>query len=123
MNIDFKMLGEIIKDRRKELGKTQTDLAHMMGVTQAYISAVELGKYDNLTIASIMKFADPLQINEKELIYAIVPDQERAEMINEDNSLYEIDEETTEIMRIISELNSTNKKLLKGISLVLKNNN
>lgn len=43
MAIDFKLIGERIKNRRKEIGLTQEQLAEKLDVTVGYISQCERG--------------------------------------------------------------------------------
>lgn len=115
MNINFKVLGEIIKDRRKEMDLTQQDLASKMGVTQAYVSALELGKYDNLTMSSIGKIADSLNICYEELLLAIVSEEERAQMVKESNALYEFDDRDAIIMAKLKSMTEEKRKILEYV--------
>ena len=43
MEVDFKLIGERMKNARNELGLTQEKLAEMLDVSVAYISRVECG--------------------------------------------------------------------------------
>jgi transcriptional regulator with XRE-family HTH domain len=115
VTINPKTTGEIIKERRKELGMTQTDLAKKMGVTQAYISALEVGTRDNLTSETILKLANALNIYGREFLQAVVPDDERAEMIREDNAAYHAEEEDFDLAIKINQLTPIQRKAVEGV--------
>lgn len=54
------MIGERIKNRRTELGLTQTELGEKAGVKFAAISKYETGRVVNLKRSTIQKLADAL---------------------------------------------------------------
>lgn len=43
-HIDYKLLIEILKDARKQIGVTQVELADRLGNTQTFISKIERGE-------------------------------------------------------------------------------
>jgi transcriptional regulator with XRE-family HTH domain len=51
----MKNLGKRIRDRRKELGMTQKELAAAVGLTQGHVSRIEQGKQD-LTLSQVRRF-------------------------------------------------------------------
>ncbi len=53
-------IGEKIKERRCEIGLSQTELGKRMGVTRSTVCKVEKGAEANLTIDRIRAFADAL---------------------------------------------------------------
>lgn len=53
-------LGARIRTRRKELGKTQADLAHAADVSQASISAMERGTI-GCTLETLFRLAEALE--------------------------------------------------------------
>ena len=53
--------GEILRDRRKEIGMTQKELAEKVGRDRTYISRVEKGETD-LQLSSFIRIADALGI-------------------------------------------------------------
>lgn len=59
--------GEKIKKRRLELGITQKDVAKMIGVTGAYVSAVEKQKRNVNKETRLVKFAEALQCSVNDL--------------------------------------------------------
>lgn len=62
-------IGKKIKDRRKELGMTQQELADKMGYkNRSAICLIETGKEENLTFERIGEFAKVLQMNPLELM-------------------------------------------------------
>ena len=54
MNIDFKLLGKRITQRRHELGYKQCTLAEKAGISNNYLSNIENGR----SIPSLETFAD-----------------------------------------------------------------
>ncbi len=54
MNIDFKLLGKRIAQRRRELGLKQCTLAEKSGISNNYLSNIENGR----SIPSLETFAD-----------------------------------------------------------------
>ncbi|GAB1535334.1 hypothetical protein ADMFC3_09650 [Geovibrio sp. ADMFC3] len=55
-------LGKIIRERRKELGLTQTQLAQLSGVGLRFISELERGK-ENVRLGYAIKIASNLGID------------------------------------------------------------
>lgn len=53
--------GEVLRDRRKELGLTQKELAERIGRERSYISRLEKGETD-LQLSSFLRIADALGI-------------------------------------------------------------
>ena len=53
---------------RKQKKLTQGELAARIGVTQAYICALETGKKQNPSISVLLKIAEALEIPAEELI-------------------------------------------------------
>jgi transcriptional regulator with XRE-family HTH domain len=99
MDIDSNLLGAIIKEQRKELNMTQRELAGKIGTSQGYIADLENGKKKNPTSGTLIKLADALKISKEELILAIVPEDKRKQIIEEQNAEYEsVTEELTEII-------------------------
>ncbi len=60
MSVDFKMIGERIKLRRKELKKTQEELASELYVSAGYISQIERGN-TKINLETLSEIADFLQ--------------------------------------------------------------
>ena len=60
MSVDFKLIGANIKRRRKELEKTQEDLAADLYVSSGYISQIERGK-TKINLETLSEIADFLQ--------------------------------------------------------------
>ena len=56
-NIDYKLIGERIKETRKKAGLSQEKLAEMIDVTTVYISRVERGGQINLKRLSQISIA------------------------------------------------------------------
>lgn len=57
-----------MKMLRKRARLTQTKLAKMVGVTQVYISKIERGEIDGLTIGKLKKIAKILKVTPTELL-------------------------------------------------------
>ena len=53
--------GEVLRDRRKEIGMTQKELADIVGRNRTYINRIEKGETD-LQLSSFLRIADALGI-------------------------------------------------------------
>lgn len=53
--------GEVLRDRRKEIGMTQKELAEKVGRDRTYINRIEKGETD-LQLSSFIRIADALGI-------------------------------------------------------------
>ncbi len=60
-NLDFKVNGERIANRRKELGLTQWQVEEMADITQKYLSNIERAS-SGLSIDVMMRLCDALEI-------------------------------------------------------------
>ncbi len=60
-NLDFKVIGERIANRRKELGLTQWQVEEMADITQKYLSNIERAS-SGLSIDVMMRLCDALEI-------------------------------------------------------------
>lgn len=63
-------LGEKIKNRRKELGYTQEDVAYMMGADRKHISQIEKGS-QNMTFQTFFRICEVLKMDPIELFAGI----------------------------------------------------
>lgn len=61
------LFGQRLKDRRRELGLTQTQLAEQTGSTAAYVSQVERGQA-NPTLEVMAKFAELIEMEVWEML-------------------------------------------------------
>ena len=59
MNIDYKLIGSRIKNRRKECGFTQEKLSEVIEVTPGYISQIERGT-TKISLDTLAKIANHL---------------------------------------------------------------
>lgn len=76
MTADYKLIGDSIRARRKELKLTQSQLAKKAGTSQGYIADTENGNLDNPSLKKLKKIADALQINLQRLFAAAESDEE-----------------------------------------------
>lgn len=67
MNCDLEFVGNKIKERRKEKGISQGQLADMAGVSLPYISDIENGK-KNISISILMSIAEVLEVTPNYLL-------------------------------------------------------
>ncbi|WP_231561846.1 helix-turn-helix domain-containing protein [Nitrosococcus oceani] len=51
------MIGNIVRNHRKQLGWTQVELAEKSGITQAQISRLEAGRGENITMDNLRNLA------------------------------------------------------------------
>lgn len=61
MNIDYKLIGKRIKQARKDMNKTQDDLAEILEVSNSYISRIERGT-TKLSLELLIKISTFLDI-------------------------------------------------------------
>lgn len=108
-DLDFKVIGLKIKERRKSLGITQETIANILDVNPSHISNIECGRA-NPSLTSLIKIANVLQCSvdyfiSSEYTYKSDPQKEKS-----------LDEE------ILSKLKYCNldkkKKILKIIDLL-----
>lgn len=64
---DIMTIVNIVRERRKELNLTQTELAEKTGLTQTYLSMLENGKFEP-TAQTIIRLAAVLTISTDELL-------------------------------------------------------
>ena len=71
-------LAERIRDRRRELGWTQEELARRLGVRQSVVSRFESGMVKNPNIAMIRRLARTLAMTADQLVGMYDPDPDDA---------------------------------------------
>ena len=72
-------IGEMIRDRRKELGLTQDDIARTIGTTKATVSRWESGDIHKMKRSMIAALAKVLQLNPVLFVQreeVLMPDEE-----------------------------------------------
>ena len=107
--IDFTLIGKRIQNKRKQINKTQENLAEYLDVSVGYVSLVERGK-TKISLETLAKTADFLHCPVSELI-------ESTSTTSKNYMYYEINEK-------IKLLNSSEKEMLLGmIDLYLKKRN
>ncbi len=74
-HIDYQLIGERIKERRKEMGFSQEKLSEAMDVTVAYLSRVERGSA-KITLKRAAQLSNLLQIPICELITGITKEED-----------------------------------------------
>lgn len=66
--MEYSEIGKRIKQRRKELGLTQDEVAEMLGCRKQNISEYELGKRDGLNLKKLEQIAEILKTDLKQLL-------------------------------------------------------
>lgn len=66
----LKLIAERIKNRRKEMGMTQEELAQKLGTNHTHVVRMEKGTQDS-RITSLLRVAEALEIRVEELIRAL----------------------------------------------------
>jgi transcriptional regulator with XRE-family HTH domain len=59
--VHAKVIGRKLSETRQALGLTQAEVAHRLGVSASYLSAVEAGKR-NLTVAQLANIANAMRL-------------------------------------------------------------
>lgn len=62
-------MGERIKNRRKEIGMTQQELAAAVGISRNSMSRIETSAVPNMTVYTAMRIAHALGITMDFLVY------------------------------------------------------
>lgn len=76
MSIDFKIIGERIREARKKAGITQEELSEILDVTVGFISRMERGKTE-VNLKRLGQIARILDIPLEELVSGTTPDSEK----------------------------------------------
>lgn len=69
-------LGRRARERRLALGLSQMALAERVGLHFTFVSSVERGER-NLSLASLLRLAEGLEVDPSELVFGLRPSQER----------------------------------------------
>jgi DNA-binding XRE family transcriptional regulator len=72
LDLRLSQIGLRIVKRRQELGISQKDLAERLGVAQANLARIEYGR-QNLTLRSLLRLAEALDMTADELFSGTVP--------------------------------------------------
>lgn len=107
MSVDYKLIGQRVKEKRKQKGYTQENLAEALGVTVGYVSQIERGvtKINLDTLSSISVFC------ECDISYFLT-----GTTVAQSSFLQE------ETAKIISDLDSSKRRLLYSIAKAIRDN-
>lgn len=108
MNIDFGLIGQRIKAKRKAVGLTQEKLSEELSVTVGYISQIESGKV-KVNLEMLGKIASIINCDVGYLVSGTVSEQ--STYLN------------SEIQKRFDRMNSDNKRLLLNFADMLINSN
>ena len=108
MNIDFSLIGQRIKQKRKAIKITQEKLAEELSVTVGYVSQIEGGRV-KVNLEMLGKIATILNCDVGYLVSGTVSEQ----------SVYL----SAEIQKRFDRMNSDNKRLLLDFADMLLQNN
>lgn len=61
-------LGSRLKSARLRVELTQSQVAKKAGITQAYLAHLETGRYDNPSVAVLLRVADALEVSAMALL-------------------------------------------------------
>ena len=74
MNDDYLMqIGDLVKNRRRDLGLTQQELEDRSGVTQSMISKLEKGAAPNISVDALRKLAKAMNC----ALVDLLPEEDR----------------------------------------------
>ncbi len=105
MKIDYRAIGQRIKQKRKDASQTQDMLAEKMGVSVGYISQLERG-VTKINLDTLARISDVLHCELTELITGVTPVQE--------------DYMLCELSNTIQSLDDRQRRLLLEIALAIK---
>lgn len=95
-----KQIGEVIKEARKNKGKTQTQLGMILGVGQDVVSDYEIGETQTIPFEKRAKMSSILNIPVSELLY----DNEELACISTNEAVDELKEQEKLIKAVNAEL-------------------
>ncbi len=98
--MDAKQIGEVIKEARKNKGKTQTQLGMILGVGQDVVSDYEIGETQTIPFEKRAKMSSILNIPVSELLY----DNEELACISTNEAVDELKEQEKLIKAVNAEL-------------------
>lgn len=111
------MIGERIKQRRKELGFTQSELAERVGCkNKSTVARIELGIEPNLSTDRISKYANALNTS---IAYLLEFTDDPTPCPIQDEQEMSHGRRDGEILRIVSQLNDHNAMLIKQFATTL----
>lgn len=107
MSVDYKLIGQRVKEKRKQKGFTQENLAEKLNVTVGYISQIERGvtKINLETLSAISVFC------ECDVSYFLTGTTAAQTSFMQE-----------EIAKVISDLDSSERKLLYTIAKAIRDN-
>ena len=77
-----KMFGQMVADKRRELGKSQQELADAAGITRVYVSEIERGRVSNPSVDMLFALAGALDTDAAELLSTLQSPTERARLLD-----------------------------------------
>ena len=108
MLIDYKLIGQRVKTKRKEKDLTQENIAEKLDISVSYISRIERGAV-KISLETLVKISDVLNVSATFLLDGSI--------ISETNYLQ------SEFSDIIKEFNSDNMSLILDIAKSISKHN
>lgn len=118
-----KSLAWRIRSSREDLNWNQEDLAKTSGVSRSYISNIESGRIENVTVDIAFALADALGVSRAYILgltedpLAGVPDEEATE---EKTALQTLDKLTKEFLSIFQQLDDNKRATLLDLAKMLR---
>lgn len=101
-------MAERIRDRRKEMGFTQEDLALALGLQKAAVAKYESGRVENIKQAVLLKMAELLQCTPAYLMgWSNIPTE--PDFSQPDVSIQMLNEEQRHMIELFSSVNVDNR--------------
>lgn len=104
MSYEATKLGDVIRNRRLELGLTQKELEQRAGLHQEWVSMVERGRVKHPRTTHLQRLADALDMDARDLVVAAsyTKSRQAAEQLLIDDTLPEMVVEAMQAMRGLS---------------------
>jgi len=80
MDLDFKMIGQRIREQREFLGYTREEFAELIGKTPKFCSDIELG-VKGMSIKTLNKIGNTLKLSADFILYGISSDKDNNAII------------------------------------------
>ena len=113
--LDYRVIGQRIKEKRAKLGWPQAELAFRAGLTTSHMSHIETGQ-TKLALPTIVKIANVLSVSVDELLY---DNLEQVKHIYDKKIAEELEDcDSAELQAFLEIIQSTKKVIRKNRKII-----